>query len=84
MHSIKIVARDDGRDTFVHRFHNFGEDVYREFRDICAIDLGEIDSSKESFLIQKIKSKDLGQVTSRIEKLIAKHYFEDSISLVRL
>jgi hypothetical protein len=84
MHSIKIVVRDDGQDTFIHRFHNFGEDVYRELRELCEIDLGEIDSSKESFLIQKIRSKDLGKVTSKIQKLTAKHHFSDSFSLLRL
>jgi len=80
----KIEVSDPMTPDLVHRFRNFGEDVYRELRDICSVSIEEIDASTNSFIVGDIHKRDLGTVTLAIRRAIKKHGFEETSSLVRL
>ncbi|MBM4255085.1 MAG: hypothetical protein FJ147_04220 [Deltaproteobacteria bacterium] len=75
MFTLKITVPDDQRDSFLHRFHNFGEEVYHELHDLCSISIDEIDHATNHFMIRKIKRKDLGRITQTVQHLLEKHYF---------
>lgn len=78
--SIRIVVTPfDGRPT-LHEFRNFGEDVYRAVRELCEVDLTEIDRSTDSFLLRSIPPKNKGQVVQAIKKL-ARRYGIESIAI---
>jgi hypothetical protein len=66
------------------RFLNFGEDVYRELRDTCAVNLGEIDSAFDHFVVRGIRRRDIGTVTQALNRIIRHHRLMDDVRLVRV
>jgi hypothetical protein len=56
----------------VHRFHNFGEQVYRALRDECEISLDEIDASTSEFHLHGIHKRDLRTVAAKVRELAEK------------
>ena len=60
--AIRIEISDEPTSDIVHRFRNFGEDVYRSLRDTCSVCIEEIDASTTSFIVRDIRRRDLGDV----------------------
>jgi hypothetical protein len=79
--SIRIHTSDDPTPAVVHRFRNFGEDVYRELADRCSVNMDEIDAATTSFVVRR---KDLGVVTQLIKKALRQHNFDVSGEMVRI
>lgn len=50
--SIKIELKDGLADTFLHRFGNFGEEVWADLKDKCSVSLEEIDRCTGSFVFK--------------------------------
>ena len=75
---------DEPTPDIVHRFRNFGEDVYRALRDSCDIDLDEIDASTHRFLVRGIKARQVGRVIMLINSELRAHNFGDTGSVTRL
>ena len=82
--AIKIEISDPPTSEVVHRFRNFGEDIYRLLRDTCSVDIDEIDAATSSFVVRDIRRRDLGVVTQTIKRELKRHHFEGSGTLVRL
>jgi len=82
--SLKIEVNDEFSESLVHRFRNFGEDVYVELRAICVISVEEIDVSTTSFNIRKIKPKNIGEVVRRVKNHLKEHGFQESATLNRI
>jgi hypothetical protein len=82
--AIKLEISDPPTGETVHRFRNFGEDVYRALRDTCAVSIEEIDASTTSFAVRDIRRRDLGTVTQTIKRELKRHHFENTATLVRL
>jgi hypothetical protein len=77
---LEIRVTDHGPDhSSVHRFQNFGEDVFRYCRQsgLAKADLGAIDSSTDTLEIWGIKSRKLRTVEADIKRLLAAHFFHD-------
>jgi hypothetical protein len=53
----------------VHSFRNFGEDVYRAFRDDYDVSIEEIDASTREFHIREIPKREIRTVASRVRKI---------------
>lgn len=68
----------------IHRFRNFGEDIYRLLRETCSVDIDEIDAATSSFVVRDIHKRDLGVVTQTIKQELKRHHFDGSGTLVRL
>lgn len=82
--AIKIEISDPVTPDVVHRFRNFGEDIYRALRETCSVDLGEIDASTNSFVVRDICRSDIGEVTQTIKRQLKHHGFEASARLTRI
>jgi hypothetical protein len=82
--AIKIAISDEPTSDIVHRFRNFGEDVYRALRDRCSVSIEEVDSSTTSFTVRDIHRRDLGDVTQTIKRELKRHHFDSSATLTRL
>ena len=70
--------------ALVHRFQNFGEDVYRALRDRCSISIDEIDRAAHAFHVREIPRRGIGLVVDTIRREIRRHRFEGSMTLARL
>lgn len=79
--TIRIRIPDD--PDLVHRFRNFGEDVFRALRVICSVDIHEIDRSTSTFCVRKVAKADLGRVTQIIERELGRHCFDDTATVTR-
>lgn len=79
--TLEIMVPDDGEQTFVHRFRNFGEDVYRALRDECDVSLHEIDASAKSFTIRAIKRQRAKRTAARIREIAEKHFFGETLMI---
>lgn len=82
--AIQIQISDEPTSDIVHRFRNFGEDVYRSLRDTCSVSIAEIDVSMTSFTIRDIRRRDLGEVTQTIKRELKRYHFDQSATLTRL
>jgi hypothetical protein len=82
--AIKIAISDEPTSDIIHRFRNFGEDVYRALRDTCAVSIEEVDASTTSFTVRGIHRSDLGDVTQTIKRELKRHHFDSSATLTRL
>jgi hypothetical protein len=79
--TLEIMVPDDGEQTFVHRFRNFGEDVYRAFRDECDVSIHEIDASTTSFAIRGIKRRQVRRTAAGIREIAEKHFFGGTVTV---
>lgn len=82
--AIKIEISDEPTPDVIHRFRNFGEDIYRALRDTCSVSLEEIDRSTTSFLVSDVRSHDVGPVTQAIKRELRRHKFDQTARLTRL
>jgi hypothetical protein len=82
--AIRIEISDPPTGAVIHRFHNFGEDIYRALQEICAVSIEEIDRATSSFVVRDIRRRDLGAVTQIIQRELKRHRFENTATLVRL
>jgi hypothetical protein len=67
-----------------NRFRNMGEDVYRQLRDFCSVDLGEIDAAIDHFIVREIRRKDIGRVTTLLKRILRQSQMLDDVHLVRV
>jgi hypothetical protein len=58
----------------VHTFRNFGEDVFRSFRDSYVVSLDEIDKATSEFHIRGIHKREVRSVIAKVRNLIEKEY----------
>lgn len=78
------IQLNEPAEELVHRFQNFGEDVYRALRDRCSISIDEIDRATHMFEVHDIPRRDVGLVVDTIRREVRRHHFEGSTTLVRL
>jgi len=50
--AIKNMISDLPTSEVIHRFYNFGEDVFRLLRDSCSLRILEIDTTTNSFVVR--------------------------------
>ena len=82
--AIKIEIADPPTADIVHRFRNFGEDIYRLLKDTCSVSIAEIDASTTSFTVREIHRRELGVITQTIRRELMRHHFDASATLTKL
>lgn len=82
--AIRIEISEEPIPDIVHRFRNFGEDVYRSLRDTCSVSIEEIMASTSSFIVRDIHRSALGDVRQVIKRELKRHHFESSAAVTRL
>jgi hypothetical protein len=80
--ALQIEITDEPTPVVVHRFRNFGQDVYRQLRDICAVSIEEIDRATTSFVLREIRTRDLPKVRKLLLREIKRHNFDSSARVV--
>jgi hypothetical protein len=73
--ALRVQIADEPSDTIVHRFRNFGEDVYRALKDRCAIDIEEIDRSTTSFLVREVHAREAQSISRQVLTIAQRHGF---------
>jgi hypothetical protein len=68
----------------VHRFRNFGEEIYRLLRERCSVSIEEIDAATTSFMVSDIHKREIGRITKIIREELRRHHFEASATLTTL
>lgn len=81
--AIRIGLNEPDPDL-VHRFQNFGEDIYRALRDRCSISIDEIDRATHMFEVHEIPRRDIGSMVDTIRREIRRHHFEGSMTMVQI
>jgi len=82
--AIKGEISDEPTCDIVHRFRNFGEEVYRGLRDIYSVNIEEVDTSTTSFTVRDIPRRNLGDVMQTIKRELKGHHFDSSATLAKL
>ena len=82
MPDLRVEISDPPTLDTIHRFRNFGEDVYRAFRDRHSVDIGEIDASTKSFHVRHVHRRELRSVSKEIMRIATKHFFAPTASVV--
>ena len=69
----------------VHRFRNFGEELYREFSTSghAEMSLDEIDAATREVHVHVKAKRHLGAVTAFIKKTLQRHGLDDQFALSR-
>lgn len=82
--SFKIEISDEPNPDIVHRFRNFGEDVYGALREHCTVSLDEIDRATTSFVIREVRKRDRSLIAATIARALRRHHFEATGSCTRV
>ena len=64
--------------VIVHRVRNFGETLFRHFRDSDrgSIDLKQVDRATRSLVVERVRNRDLRRTVRLLEKLAAAEFPE--------
>ena len=84
MRAIRIAISDPPTTDIIHRFRNFGEDVYRRLREECSVSIDEIDGSTNSFVVRDIHKRDVRRITKVITELLREHHFAATATVTNL
>ena len=79
--ALKIEISDEPTAAIVHRFRNFGEDVYRALQGRCAVSIEEIDAFTTSFTVRDIHRRELRSIIKIIENELKRHRFDQTATL---
>ncbi len=71
-------------DEFLHQFRNFGEDVYRDLKEECAVSIEEIDAATSTFYIRELKTKFVRSAAARVRQIAAKHQMAGMINVAEV
>ena len=79
MRALRIVGQPQPEDSWLHRFRNFGEDVYVQLRDRYAVSIQEIDAAVDAFHIGSIPEGEVSVVAATLRRMLAERHLDDSI-----
>ncbi|HYR27203.1 MAG TPA: hypothetical protein VEU30_01985 [Thermoanaerobaculia bacterium] len=77
--TISLVAQAKPEDDWLHRFRNFGEDVFVRFRPEYDVSLHEIDAAFNGFDIRAVPQERSGAVVKGLVEVVREHHLEDSV-----
>ena len=67
--------------VIVHRFRNFGEDIYRDIEMMGLGVASDIDAATEEIKVTVTSKRHIGTVKDKIRRLIQQHKFMDQIEV---
>lgn len=79
MKALTITAHPKPEAGWVHRFRNFGEDVYAQLRDLCDVNIAAVDAAFDEFHIGGVRDDDLDAVAGTVAALNRAHHLDDSV-----
>jgi hypothetical protein len=81
--ALRVQIAEAPSDAIVHRFRNFGEDVYRALMDRCYVDIQEIDRATTSFSVREVHARNVRSISREILVLAAQHGFGSTATVER-
>jgi hypothetical protein len=82
VNTLRIVGQPQPTGSWLHRFRNFGEEVYVELRDSVTIDIKEIDAATDVFHVKDVQRERLADVTDVLTQILRKHHLQESVFIV--
>ena len=82
MKALTITAHPKAEAGWVHRFRNFGEAVYVQFRASSDVNIAEIDAAFDEFHICRIPDHEASSVAGAVATLSREHHLDDSMFVV--
>jgi len=80
-YTIVIISTASITNDWIHKFRNFGEDIWKQLRDESEISLEEIDSCTDRFEIRGIKAKKVKRIEKLVLDISKGHFVYDDIDL---
>lgn len=65
--------------AWLHRFRNFGEDVYVRLRDRWTVNIEEIDAATDTVYIRDVRVDEVAEVEGILAGVLQKHHLGDSV-----
>lgn len=78
---LKIQLTVPPSPELVHRFQNFGEDVYGALRVECEVSIDEIDSATHTFHVRKIHKRFVRTAAATVRKISAEHHLAELVTV---
>ena len=79
MQTVTIVAQPEAEESWLHRFRNFGEEVYVQLRDRYAVSIEEIDAAVDTFHVRDIPDAEAETVAATVRRILGDHHLDDSV-----
>ena len=80
MKTVRIIGQPKPEFGWVHRFRNFGEEVYVRYRGACDVSIEEIDASFDAFDVRGVADDEAAIVAAEIEDLLRDvHHLDDAV-----
>jgi len=79
MKALTVIAQQKAEAGWVHRFRNFGEDVYARLRESCEVNIAEIDAAFDEFHVNGIRDEEADVVRRAVAVLNSEHHLDDSV-----
>ncbi|MGH7489583.1 MAG: hypothetical protein ACRD3J_04755, partial [Thermoanaerobaculia bacterium] len=79
MPSINVIGHPKPDSDWVHRFRNFGEEVYVRLRASCDVRIAEIDAAIDQFHVGGVDDERAASVADFVESLCRAHHLDDSV-----
>jgi hypothetical protein len=79
--AVTVVIADPVTPDLLHRFRNFGEDVWRDLRFSCDVSLDDVDTATTELTIRRIRKRELRNVINYLERQFRVHGFEKIVSI---
>jgi len=81
---LNIEISDPPTPEVVHRFRNFGEEVWGELKETCDVSLDEIDRATNNFKVSGVRKREVRTVTKMLQAAIKKHGFEGTATITEI
>jgi len=75
--AVNVIAQPKPEEGWIHRFRNFGKDVYLRLRDTFVINIAEIDAATDEFHVCGVGDQQADEVVGAIAGLAREHNLED-------
>jgi hypothetical protein len=77
--SISVIAQPKPEEGWIHRFRNFGEDVYVRLRERYDIEIAEIDAATDEFHVRGVGDQEADASIGVIAGLAREHSLDDAL-----
>lgn len=79
MKTVDVIAQPKPEEGWIHRFRNFGEDVYVRLRETYNVDIAEIDAATDEFHVGGVGDQQAHAVVELIADLAREHHLDDTV-----
>lgn len=79
MKTVNVIAQPKPEEGWVHRFRNFGEEVYVRLRETHDVDIEEIDAAIDEFHVGGVGDEQADALVGVITAMAREHHLDDAV-----